>query len=55
MNAESGYEQCRKDDLISVIHIMIFFLRGGELPWDAEYPVFEDIDPKDPLGFKKKV
>ena len=40
-NAESGDEQCRRDDLVSVIHIMIYFLRRGELPWDAETPKFD--------------
>lgn len=37
-NAESGDEQCRKDDLVSVIFIMIYFLRKGKLPWDADTP-----------------
>jgi len=55
VNAESGNEQCRKDDLISVIYIMIYFLRRGEFPWHAQPPVFEKIDPKDPLGYKKKM
>jgi hypothetical protein len=30
-------------------------MNQGRLPWDIPYPKLLEIDPKDPLGFKKKL
>ena len=48
-NAHKGNEQSRSDDLLALGNIMVYFLKGGKLPWDCE-PLPEFIvDDKDPL------
>ena len=34
VNAALGKEASRRDDLESLIYILIYFTSGGELPWD---------------------
>lgn len=35
-SAHKAFEQSRRDDLISIAHILIYFVNGGELPWMDE-------------------
>lgn len=54
-NANRGWEQSRVDDLIALGHILVMFLRKGDLPWDMEpLPEFF-VDDKDPLIYKKTI
>lgn len=52
-NANEGNEQSRADDLLAVGNILVYFFKGGELPWDM-VPLPElRVDDKDPLVYKK--
>lgn len=32
-NAQMAYEQSRRDDLIAICYVLIYFANNGELPW----------------------
>ena len=44
LNTNLGYEASRRDDLESLIVILIYFRSGGKLPWDLPYPKLAHFD-----------
>lgn len=53
LNAHLGKECSRVDDLIALGHILVYFYKKGNLPWDIPpLPKF-NVDSKDPLVYDK--
>ena len=48
-SAQSGFEQSRKDDLISLAHMFIYFACQGQLPWTSEASEKKQISMKSKL------
>lgn len=44
LNSCRGYNKSRRDDIQSLIYIMIFLLNGGSLPWSDFHKKFKDAN-----------
>ena len=44
LNSCRGYNKSRRDDMQSLLYIMVFLLNGGSLPWSDFHKKFKDRD-----------
>lgn len=44
LNSCRGYNKSRRDDMQSLIYVMVFMLNGGSLPWSDFHKKFKDRD-----------
>lgn len=49
VQAQQAYEYGRRDDMISLAHILIYLLNGGELPW------MNESDPRKCIAMKQSM
>ena len=44
LNSCRGYNKSRRDDIQSLVYVMVFMLNGGSLPWSDFHKKFKDRD-----------
>lgn len=44
LNSCRGYNKSRRDDMQSLLYVMVFLLNGGALPWSDFHKKFKDRD-----------